>query len=114
MSITGTRRDLAAALTAVADVTGYEYRPATPTVGDAWPVMGPLNRDAGTAFLVTWAVRVLVPQDEAVAAEWLDAHWPALFEVLEHVGSVERAEPILLPLVAGDLLAFEITIRAEE
>lgn len=114
MSVAGTRRDLATALTAVADVQGYEYRPATPVIGDAWPIMGPLDRDAGTAFIATWVVRVLLPQDEQVATEWIDAHWPDLFTVLERVGSVGRAEPILLPLVVGDLLAWEITIRAEE
>lgn len=114
MSVTGTRNGLAAALSGVADVRGHEYRPVTPVLGDAWPVMGPLDRAAGTAFVATWQVRVLLPQDEQVAAEWIDAHWPGLFEVLERVGSVVRAEPILLPLVTGELLAFEITLRAEE
>lgn len=114
MSMTGTRNDVVAALMGVADVQGYAYRPVTPVIGDAWPVMGPLVRDAGSAFLVTWSVRVVLPQDEPAAAEWIDAHWPVLFEVLERVGYIERAEPALLQLVVGELLAFEITLRAEE
>lgn len=75
----------------------------------------PGDRDAGTAFMVTWAVRVFMPQDERSASMWWDAHWPALFYALEqYVGTVDRFAPVLITMQAGDQLAFEITIRTGE
>ncbi len=114
MSLTGKRDALAAALSTVVDVRGYASRPTTPAPGDAWPLLGPLDRDVGTAFMVTWRVRVFLPQDEVAASTWWDAHWPGLFEALEREGFVDRAEPITLPAAGGEQLAFEITLRAEE
>lgn len=114
MSLHGKREELAAVLAGVADVRGYAYRPSTPTIGDAWPLLGTLDRAAGTAFVAAWRVRVLLPQDEKAATDWLDAHWPDLFYALERVGSVDRATPIMLPSASGEQYAFEIILRAEE
>jgi hypothetical protein len=111
MTLVGKRQELANALSGVPDVRGFPFRPTSPDVGDAWPIMGPLDRAAGTAFLVTWLVRVLVPQDEQDASTWFDEHWPHLFEALEVHGSVSRAVPVVL---SQDQLAFEIVLTAEE
>lgn len=115
MSLTGQRGTIARYLSTVDGVTGHEFRPEIPNDGDAWPVLGPGDRDAGTAFMVTWGVRVFVPQDEQAASMWWDAHWPALFYALEtYVGTVDRFVPVLIQTQAGDQLAFEITIRTGE
>lgn len=115
MSLAQTRTDIATALSTVADCRGYSKRPAAPNVGDGWPVLGPLDRATGTAFEVTWLVRVFVPQDEVAASDWWDAHWPALFTALHAVGFIDRAAPTVIPTQGtGDQLAFEITMRAEE
>lgn len=115
MSLIGVRGTIAQALSTVPDVTGHEYRPTVPDTGDAWPVLGPGDRGAGTSFMVTWAVRVFMPQDEQSASMWWDAHWPALFEALErYAGTVDRFAPVLIQTQAGDQLAFEIAIRTGE
>ena len=114
MSLIGKRAEFAAALSAVAGCRGYEKRPAAPNIGDAWPVMGPGDRASGTAFTVTWGIRVVVPDDEYAAAEWWDAHWPPLFYALEPVCSVQRFEPVVLAAQGGDISAVQITVIAEE
>lgn len=114
MSTRQNRVELAAALSGVPDVTGHERRPSAPAIGDAWPVLGPLDRAQGTAFLVTWRVRLVLPQDEDEASTWIDDHWPPLFYALEPLGSVRRAVPTMLTTSAGDLYALEITLITEE
>lgn len=115
MSLVGLRGTIASVLSTVDGVTGHEYRPEVPNDGDAWPVLGPGDRQAGTSFMLTWAVRVFMPQDERAASMWWDAHWPAIFFALEQgVATVDRFTPVLIPTQAGDQLAFEITIRTGE
>jgi hypothetical protein len=111
MTLIGKRQEIATALSGVPEVTGYPFRPTAANVGDAWPILGPLDRASGTAFTVTWLIRVLMPQDEEAASAWWDQHWPHLFEVLEVVGAVSRAYAVAL---ANDQLAFEIVLTAEE
>lgn len=114
MSFSDKRQELASAVSAVHDVRGHVKRPSTPAEGDAWPVLGPLDRAQGTAFLVTWRLRVLLPQDEEAASAWIDAHWPYLFEALAPHGYIQRAAPVMLAAGGGELYAFEITMIAEE
>lgn len=114
MSLVGKRTAIAQALSGVAGVSGYPVRPVAPNVGDAWPLLGPLERAAGTAFEVSWLVRVMVPQDDMGACEWWDAHWPHLFEALEPLGSVDRATPGSIVVSGADQLVFEILFRTEE
>jgi len=108
------RQRVAVALDAVPDVTGHSKRPAAPAIGDGWPLLSLLDRAQGTAFLATWRVRVLLPQDEDAASEWLDVHWPPLFYALAPLGHVQRAAPVMLAAAGGDLYALEITMIAEE
>lgn len=114
MSFADTRQVLATVLSAVPGVTGHAHRPSTPAVGDAWPVLGPWLRGAGDGFLVTWRVRVMLPQDEEAASTWLDDHWPPLYYALKPCGHVQQGAPALLQSSAGDLYALEITMIAEE
>lgn len=111
---TGKRQAIASALSAVPDVRGHASRPGTPAEGDAWSVLGPFDRAQGTAFLATWRIRVLLPQDEMAASEWIDAHWSALFYALEPHGFVQRGAPALFPSGGGEMYALEITMIAEE
>lgn len=114
MTTTEKRTAVASALSAVPDVHGYPHRPAAPAVGDAWPLLGNFVRQGGIAFLVTWRVRVLLPQEEEAASVWIDAHWDALFYALEPHGFVTTAAPVMLASGGGDLYALEITMTAEE
>lgn len=114
MTFAAGRLSLATALGAVPDVTGHVHRPSSPAIGDAWPVLGPWTRGAGDAFLVTWRVRVLLPQDEESASTWLDDHWPALYHALKPCGHVQQGAPTLLQSSGGDLYALEIILIGEE
>ena len=114
MSLVGKRQQLATALTAVPDVTGHAHRPSTPAIGDAWPVLGPLTRQRGTAFLASWRIRVLLPQDEEAASVWMDEHWPPLFYALQPHGFIQQMAPVMLASTGGEMYALEITLTAEE
>lgn len=110
MTLATARAEIAQALSTVPDVSGFPKAPSVPNIGDGWPVLGPAVRDRGDAFLVTWAVRVAVPDDQDAAEDWWDQHWPNLFYALERVGPVSGFTKILLGTSAGDRLAYEITV----
>lgn len=114
MSLTSIPDEIAAAVTTVPGVKGHVVRPGAPNVGDAWSLLSTAARMSGTAFLVAWYVRVLVPQDEGAARVWFQERWPALFEALSPVGWVSEFEPIIVPTGAGDMYAFQITIQTED
>lgn len=117
MSIAGKRADLAAAIDTVPGVTGYPYRPTVPNTGDAWPLVGPIERDQPSGqFEVTWRMRIVLPADEAAASQWLDDHFLALWSALEDEGYITRAEPVSLSVGQpdnGSMYGFEITLRSE-
>lgn len=111
---TGKRAEIAAALATVPDVRGYAYRPATPKAGDAWVLLGALERGPGSVFGTTWRVRVHLPQEERAASVWTDAHMDALYDALKPCAFVDRIEPIMLPVAgAGEMYALEFTMRSE-
>lgn len=113
MTLIAKRAEFATALSTVDDVTGYAYRPATPKTGDAWPLLGPLERDDGLAFMVTWRVIVLLPSDERDASAFIDAHFEDLVDALEPIAFVDGATPVGRPAEAGSEYALEITTRSE-
>jgi len=114
MSLRSTREAFSAALDRVTGVTGHVSRPSVYAEGDAWPLLGPGDRNSGDAFMITWAVRVFVPQDEVSAADWWDQHWDELYYALQSVGFVDRFAPVAVPANGGDLLMYEITVRTGE
>ena len=114
MTLRSTREQFAAALDTVAGVTGHVSRPSVYAEGDAWPLLGPGDRDAGDAFMITWAVRVFVPQDEVAAADWWDQHWDEIYYALKPFGFVDRFAPVAVQASGGDLLMYEITVRTGE
>lgn len=113
MSLVGDRAAIAAALSTVDGVTGYRSRPTVFTPGDAWPLLGPLDRADGYSFTATWRVFLVLPNDEVKASEWLDAHVDALVEALLPVGYVDQIVPVSLTTEAGDQFAVQITMRSE-
>jgi len=114
MNGTAMRQAVASALGNVPDVRGFAYRPGTPAPGDVWPLLSFMDRAQGDAFVGTWRVRVLLPQDEEAASVWMDAHWDDLYYALKPLGYVQRMAPVLLAAAGGDLYALEITMIAEE
>ena len=115
MSLAGKRAEFAYALSTVDGVKGHEYKPDVPRPGDAWPLLGALDRAEATAFYVSWRVLVFLPQDERKASEWIDSHHESLVDAIEmnDVGFVDRLEPVALTSQAGDQLALQISMRSE-
>jgi hypothetical protein len=109
----GARAAIAAALSTVDDVTGYEYKPTTPKAGDAWPLWSGGERGPGRSFQYAWRVFVLLSKDERLASAWVDEHVEALVDAMEDndVGSVDRLDPVAVATSAGELLALQITMR---
>ncbi|WP_420123205.1 hypothetical protein [Nakamurella sp.] len=113
MSLAGDRQAIADALSTATDVTGHLYRPVKLRHGDAWPLLGALERGPGRAFEVSWRVLVYLPQDGAAASEWVDAHHEGLVDALEAVGFVDRIEPITIPDGDANPYVLQITMRSE-
>lgn len=104
---------LAAALSTVDGVTGYERRPASPKPGDGWVLWRGAVRDGGYAFQETWVCVIQLPGDEVKADQWIEAHEAALFEALQPLLFVESFTPAALPVTGGEAFALMITGRSE-
>lgn len=115
MSHAADRAAIAAALSEVEGVTGYEYPPNPPKTGDAWPMWSGSDRDQGRAFLNTWRAVVVLPEEDRMASVWVDEHHDALVDAIEDndVAFVDRLEPGVVKTSAGDLLALQIVMRSE-
>jgi hypothetical protein len=114
MSLTGDRQEIADALSTVEGVKGYKYRPmVAPKAGNAWPLLGPLERGPGTDFQATWRIVVVLPPTEQQASEWFDEMHEPIAEALEDFGFVELIEPGNLATDAGDMDVMILTLRRE-
>ena len=113
MSLTGDRDAIAAALSGVPGVTGYPYRPSTPRAGDAWPLLGAIDRAEAMTFYVNWRILVFLPQSERGASDFIDARWEDLVDALLPVGFVERIEPVALGPAGAEQFAAQILMRSE-
>ncbi|KAB1925147.1 hypothetical protein F8280_12110 [Micromonospora noduli] len=113
MSLATDRAAIAATLSTVDDVTGYEYRPKTPKPGDAWPLMPSLELQDGLVWRPTWTIHVFLPQDERKASGWMDTHFTALADALRGGNTFpDSAEPALIATSGGDQYVLEITVRS--
>ena len=113
MSIAEGRKAIATALSSVAGVKGYEYRPTTPRPGDAWPTLPTLELHSGLMWQAEWTVIVFLPQDERGASEWIDAHFEDVAAALRGPGLATTAQPALMATGAGDQYVLEITMKSE-
>lgn len=113
MSLTGDRAAIAAALTTVTGVKGYQYRPATPRPGDAWPRLVQLDLLDGLVWSAEWTVIVFLPQDERAASVWIDDHFLAIVAALRVPGFATKAEAAQLQTDGGDQFVLAVTMRSE-
>ena len=117
MSFADRRAELKAAIDLVDELTGYEYRPASPRPGDAYPVMGPATKNPNfpIAFDVTWRIGVWLPQDEKAASDWIEENVLAIVEGLESSGAafVEGFEPANFGTETNYVYGLLITTRSE-
>lgn len=108
-----TRADIAAALNSGALVKASEYRPSVLAAGIAWSQVAALDRDQAFAYTRTWAIYVVLPQEERAASIWFDNHAEELADQLQSVVYVDRIEPVLIPADNSSLFAIQITARSE-
>lgn len=115
MSLERKRAEIADALNTAPGVRGYPTPPTAPKTGDAWPRWRGDERADGFMFMRTWAVFVVTPQDEVLAADWADEHGWAIAEALEDTGVlfVTGVEPVKVPVAGPDTFALMITGRSE-
>lgn len=107
------RQRLADAASTAAGVRGAVKRPTTPRAGDAWPLWDGAERSTGGAFMLSYRVRVFLPQDEVAASEWIDDHMDALYDALEPVAYVESFRPVSIAANGGEQYALDIVVRSE-
>lgn len=93
MSLNDTRAAIKAALDGVDGVTGYLKRPSPAKPGDGWPIWKGAARGDAHLFENTWAIGVLLPQDEVAANDWIDAHIDLLLDGLRPVAYVDGYDP---------------------
>lgn len=105
-----TRLEIAIALTGSEVVAGTEFRPNVINAGCAWAQMASKDRDAGSAYITTWSIWVILPGDEPAAAAWLDTNFDAIDDALRAVVFVDRLEIVSVP---EGLFAALITARSE-
>lgn len=120
--MTTTRQSIADALSTVTVTTpagadlvihGYPERPTVPLAGDAWPLVGSLDRGPGQTFETTWRIAVLLAGDVGTATDMFDALIPAAIASLQAEVFVDGAIPLTIPTEAGQLYGVEITARSE-
>lgn len=112
-TVAAARQRLADAVGTAAGVTAYVRRPTTPKTGDAWPLWDGADRGDGGAFMLTYRVRVMLPQDEVAASEWIDAHLDGLYDAIEPAAYVESFRPVAITASGGEQYALDITVRSE-
>lgn len=113
MSVTDARSAIAAQLSTVAGVSGYEFRPSTIKAGAAWPLLDRLDRGPGDAFAGEWRIVLALGGDEKTAQTKLDELLPLVTAALDPVAFVQSATPVVVTTSAGDMFAAEIRARSE-
>lgn len=96
-------RDTLAAAATITDVTDVSptYR-QNPAPGQGSVRLDRRFRDAsGHGWMDAWQVVVFLPQNQAAAETWLDAHLTDLMDAVETVAHVTDATPARIQLDAG-------------
>ena len=112
-----TRESLAAALSTIDGVQGYKSRPDTLNAagGDAWPLVGELNRppEAPAVWQTVWRIAVTLSPDLGVATDQFDTIVPAVCDALVSELYIDSARPLTIPTEAGSLYGIEFLGRSE-
>ena len=88
------RAAFAAALSAVDGVRGFEKKPVSRQVGDAWPAWASGTHVTGGAYSeLGWTVYVYLPSDDDARDTWISGHLTELTEALLPVAWVDGAAP---------------------
>lgn len=111
--MTVTRESIAAALSLVEGVKGYAHPPKTRKTGDAYPLIGSLERGRGLSFGVVWRVILILGGDVVKADDLLEQLLPEIAVTLQEQDQlyVTAAVPFIVTTEAGDIYAAEITGR---
>lgn len=114
MRLDDDRQILADALSGVAGVRGYPYRPPVPADGDAWPTLDRLDLHDGLAWRPSWVVNVVLPTDERSAQSWVEENFLAIVGALRAVPGAWPDAGDLVPVDTpeGRYLVLEITLRS--
>jgi hypothetical protein len=111
MTIAEKKTEIAGALTGVAGVTAYATKPAVLMPGDAFVRWRGWTRGPGQAFESTYAVAIVLPQqDEEAADAWAYENADLLAGALLPVLFVDAIEPSLLPAEGSPRGLFTLTI----
>ncbi len=111
MSIAATKAALAAAVSAVAGVTGYPSRPRTLRPGDAFVRWGGWERADGAAYLSTFHVVLVLPQGSEDAADrFAYDRADQLESALRPIMFVDSFTPTELPAEGQQRGMFALTI----
>lgn len=96
------REKIAAAASAVEGVNCTPYFRQSTKPGDAMVRLDRMVRDeSGFAYMVTWQVVVMLPQDIATAEKWLDANTTLLIEAISEELVVTTVTPQQMALDTG-------------
>lgn len=107
-----TRESIADVLTTVDKVRGHANRPRTYKAGDAWPLVGSVDRYNGLMWQTTWRILLCLGGDEVKADKLLEQVAVPIAQALQDadVLYVNAIVPFLMPTEEGnDILAAEFT-----
>lgn len=111
MTIAEKKAEIAAAVRDVVGVTGYATQPAVLSEYDAFVRWRGWARRDGAVFESTYAVIIVLPQqDEAAADAWAYGNADLLTDALAPVLYVDAIEPTLLPAEGSPRGLYTLTI----
>lgn len=84
---------VAAALSTVDGVRGYERAPASRKIGDAWAKWGGQVRIAPGVFEFAWQILIRMPDDDIAREAWIEERSWALVDALAHLIHIDGIAP---------------------
>lgn len=117
IGIVAKKTALAAALTALTDVTGYVYAPKAYKPGDAWPRWGGAEAAETGAYARTFThayqVVVVLPADMIAADTWVSEHLDDIVDALADLLAITEIQYARLP-AEGSQAAYHAMIIVGE